>query len=97
MEIAARDERAWGLRPGCHLDSRRNSTTRPCSQRYVAIEVGDSIRPLCTPSMVELPLEVVVKLPLLRSHRWLEVLPPPLAKHCTVGGMINAMKRSTSP
>jgi len=31
------------------------------------------------------------------AQRWLDVLPPPFAKHSTVGGMINARKRNTSP
>lgn len=47
------------------------------------MELADSIRPVCTPSAVEVPLELVVKPP--RSQRWLEVLPPPFAKHSPAG------------
>jgi hypothetical protein len=60
------------------------------------MELVDSILPVWTPSAVDVPLELVVNPP-LRSQRWLDVLPPPFAKHSTVGGMIRAIKRNTSP
>src|SRR5256885_9148567 len=45
-------------RTGRHLETRLNSTTRPCSQRYVAIEVADSIRPVWMPPAVEPPPDI---------------------------------------
>src|SRR5258705_11128813 len=43
-------------RPGQRA-SRWNSTIRPCSQPYVAMESADSIRPGYAPSIVEVPLD----------------------------------------
>jgi len=95
--LSARKEGASRGARRRHLGSRRNSTTLPCSHRYVATEFDDSIRPVWTPSTVDVPLEVTVYPPPLCPHRWLEVLPPPFAKHSTVGGVITAMKRRTRP